>query len=139
MTYQEYLKSLSREEGIRAEIQRSSTTSIKEMVEWDYDDKNTFEFKYEEIMQNEQEVFRSIFRHFGFKEAAVDRAIEVAQRCSFSRRTGRKPGQVAEKSHHRSGKLRQWEEEFSSEHRAYFKSLHGQDLIRLGYETGLDW
>ena len=67
MTYQEYLKSLSREEGIRAEIQRSSTTSIKEMVEWDYDDKNTFEFKYEEIMRNEPEVFRSMFRHFGFK------------------------------------------------------------------------
>lgn len=139
MSYQQYLNSLSREDGLRAEIQRSSSTTIRELLDWRYDDENIFEFKYEEIMLNEAEVLRSMFSHFGFRDEILDEVVEIAQRCSFNARTGRKPGEVSEKSHHRSGKLQQWRQEFSDEHKEYFKSLHGVDLITLGYEKDLNW
>jgi len=139
MTYKEYLNSLSREEGILAEMKRVSTTTIKEIVEWNYLDPNIIEFKYEDIMQNEDDVFRKLFTHYGFKEDDVEKAVKVAEKCSFNKRSKREVGEVDNKSHLRSGKLRQWEEEYNADHVACFKELHGQDLIHLGYEKDLNW
>lgn len=139
MSYQQYLNSLPREQGIIAEIQRASTVDIKEMVEWDYNNEYFFEFKYESIMQNEEEILRQLFRHYGFKDDAVERSVEIARQFSFERRSQRKTGEVNNKSHMRSGKLQQWASEFSEENKAYFKKLHGEDLVRLGYERDLSW
>ncbi len=139
MSYKEYLNSLSTEEGILAEMKRASTTSIKGIVEWNYMDKNIFEFKYEDIMQNEDKYFRLLFQHYGFKEKAMEKALKIAQSCSFSNRTKRDIGDVDSKSHLRSGKLQQWKDEYTEKHKECFKELHGQDLIRLGYESELNW
>jgi hypothetical protein len=139
MSYKEYLNSLSLEDGILAEMKRASTTTIKEIVEWNYLDDKIFNFKYEDIMQNEEEIFRKIFHHFGFKERAIDKGLKIAETCSFKNRASREVGDVDKQSHLRSGKLQQWKEEYSERHKSYFKQLHGNDLIMLGYETDLDW
>jgi hypothetical protein len=139
MTYKEYLKSLPQEEGILTEMKRASTTTIKEIVEWNYMDDNIFEFKYEDIMQDEEEYFRRLFRHYGFKENAMDKALKIARSCSFSNVTKRDVGEVDKKSHLRSGKLQQWKVEYTDKHKECFKELHGKDLIKLGYESDLNW
>lgn len=139
LSYQQYLQSLPREEGIMAEIRRASTADLREIFEWDYGNPKFFEFKYEAIMQHEEDVLRQLFHHYDFRDEAVERAVEIARRFSFERRTQRKTGVVDNKSHLRSGKLQQWKTEFNEEHKAYFKSLHGERLIKLGYEVDLAW
>ena len=139
MTYKDYLNSLSKEEGLLAEMKKASGGPIRTMVEWDYTNKNIFEFKYEEIMKDEEKVFRQIFQHYGFKERAVEKAVTIAGGFSFKKLAKRKVGEVDGKSHLRSGRLQQWREEFDEDHKAYFKELHGKDFIYLGYELDMNW
>ncbi len=139
MSYQEYLCSLPREEGILAEIKRSSTDTIRDMIEWDYNNPAIFEFKYEDIIEDEEGVFREIFHHYGFTADAVDRGWEIARKFSFKNRARRNLGDVENRSHLRSGAAQQWRKEFNEEHKALFKELHGQDLIDLGYERDFSW
>ncbi len=63
----------------------------------------------------------------------------IADRHSFRHRTGRHTGQVAEGAHLRSGATGQWVEHFTDAHRRVFKELAGEQVVALGYETGLDW
>jgi hypothetical protein len=139
LSYQQYLQSLSREEGIIAEMRRAATGDIQEMLDWDYDNENFFEFKYEDIMSDEQGILRQLFLHYGFTDSAVERSMEIAHRFSFEQRTKRKVGEVDGKSHMRSGKLGQWKTEFTEGHKSCFKSLLGEGLIKLGYEGDLTW
>ena len=90
-------------------------------------------------MENEEDTIRQLFRHYGFNRQAVERSVRIARQFSFDKQTGRKTGDIDNKSHLRSGKLNQWKDEFNDEHKAYFKKLHGEDLIRLGYEKDLNW
>ncbi len=139
MSYQEYLKSLPREEGILAEMRRVSTTILKDIIEWNYRDPNIFEIKYEDIMTSEESIFREMFKHYRFKEDAVNKGCEIAMKYSFRNRSNRDVGEIESKSHLRSGRLQQWKDEFTEDHKEHFKKLHGQDLINLGYEKNMDW
>lgn len=139
MSYREYLNSLPREEGMLVEIRRAATTSIRDMRAWNYRDPRFLEIRYEEIIRDEEATFRTLFRHYGFTEAAVERSVELAMRFSLSRRPKTVAPVVQEKSHRRSGKPQQWASEFTDRHKDLFKQLLGQDLIALGYETSLDW
>jgi len=108
-------------------------------VNWDYTNKGFFEIKYETIMGNEEKIFRQLFRHYGFNHEAIERSVEIAKQFSFKNRTGRNTGEVNKKSHLRSGKLQQWKDEFNEDHTVQFKKLHGEDLVKLGYEKNLNW
>jgi hypothetical protein len=120
-------------------MKRASTMLIKAIVEWNYMDDNIFEFKYEDIMQDEDKYFRKMFYHYGFNENAIVKTLKFAQSCSFSNVVKRSVGEVDAKSHLRSGKLQQWRDEYTDEHKECFKELHGKDLIKLGYESDLNW
>ena len=139
MSYQEYLNSLDLEAGMMAEIHRCATTVIAHLADWDYDDPASFEFRYEDIISDEDAVFRRMFEHYGFHERAVERSVDIARQFSFQKRTGRELGDAQDNSHIRSGKLAQWTQEFSPAHKARFKELHGDTLIQLGYEQDLNW
>jgi hypothetical protein len=39
----------------------------------------------------------------------------------------------------RSGRVGGWKEQFSPENKRLFKDVAGELLIRLGYESNLDW
>lgn len=139
LSYKEYLNSLDKDDGLMAEISRASSTDIQDIVRWDYENPHIFNFKYEDIMRDEEPMFAQIFSHYGFNNEAIARCTELAMGFSFKTQAKRSVGQSQEKSHLRSGKAEQWRAEFSEAHKAYFKQLHGQDLIRLGYETDLNW
>lgn len=139
LSYKEYLNTLSPEDGLSAEIKRVSAVGLKDMLAWNYQNDLVYEFKYEDIMLDEDRIMREIFTHYGFTEQSVDIAVEVASRFSFSNRTGRAVGEVGGDSHLRSGKSGQWKTEFTEDHADLFKNLHGEDLIKLGYEQSLNW
>lgn len=139
LTYQQHLNSLNQEEGLLAEMQGTSYEVITEMAGWNYHDPNFFEFKYEDIMRDEQAVFYQIFKHYQFNEDAINTCLNIAEKFSFNNKTKRRKGTVDAKSHLRSGKTGEWQELFNKDHKQKFKELFGDLLIRLGYETNNDW
>ena len=139
LSYQQYLKSLNEEEGILVEIRRAAGFNIKHMVEWDYSNSDFIEIKYENLMADWRNEFNSIFNHYEFSQEAVDISLKLAEKFQFENIAKRKVGDVNKKSHLRSGKSGQWKKYFTDLHKARFKDLLGDALIRLGYESNNDW
>ncbi len=137
LSYQQYLNTLSEEEGMLAEMKR--TSAIPEIENWDYENENCFEIKYEDLIKDEQYNFNKIFKHYAFNSNAINKSLEFAEQNSFKNKTGRKLGQTAKKSHLRSGRLEQWKEVYTDKHKEYFKKRYGKLLIRLGYEKDMNW
>jgi hypothetical protein len=136
LTYQEYLNSLSREEGMRTEMLRATATVIKRMANWDYKNPYFLELKYEQVIQDERNAFLSLFRHYGFNDAAVTECVDIAMNYSITKTRNKRPNG---KSHIRSGASSQWVKEFSSSLKEEFKELNGDVLIKLGYEDNNNW
>lgn len=139
LSYQEYLNSLNQEEGLIAEMQGISKEVIEEMSCWDYNNPNFFEFKYEDIIRNEKKVFYEIFEHYNFNEKAIQNCITIAEKFNFKNQSKRNIGAIKQNSHLRSGKIGEWQELFTENHKQQFKELFGDILIKLGYETSNDW
>ncbi len=139
LSYQEYLNSLNQEEGLIAEMQGISKEVIEEMSCWDYNNPNFFEFKYEDIIRNEEKVFYEIFEHYNFNEKAIQNCITIAEKFNFKNQSKRNIGAIKQNSHLRSGKIGEWQELFTENHKQQFKELFGDILIKLGYETSNDW
>jgi hypothetical protein len=138
-SYQQYLNSLDREQGILAEIDLFIEYGLSHMVDWDYQQPEFLEIRYEEIIQNEEEGFRRLFTHYRFSEAAVTRALDIARRFSFENQTRRKVGQIQTGSHLRSGRPGEWREVLSERHVARCKEALGDALVKLRYEEGDSW
>jgi len=131
-SYQQHLQALDREAGITAEIERSASTVIRDMMEWDYSGNGFLEIRYEDLLSDEDAGFCRLFSHYGFAPRAVERCIGIARRHRLSRVKRRS-------SHVRSGQPGEWRRHFSSEHKATFKRLTLDSAVRLGYETSSSW
>lgn len=138
LSYQAYLCSLPREEGLLAEI-RHSLPVIEQMARWDYTDPRFLELRYEDAIADETTTFTALFRHYGFNPDAVATSVGIARRFSFERLAGRRLGEASEGSHLRSGQPGQWREVFNDEHGALFKEVAGLALVAIGYETDNRW
>jgi hypothetical protein len=134
MSYREYLNSLDQEEGLLVEIRRMSFW-VNHMLDWDYQNPNMFEIRYEDIMEDEEATFRNMFQHYGFTPAAVDASCRIAARYTFKKMS--EPGAL--QSHLRSGKAGEWKQFFGAAHRRLFKELYPGAVVRLGYEGSKDW
>jgi hypothetical protein len=135
LSYQEKLNSYpSLDDRILFEMEHAGRPCIQELLAWNYDDPAFLEVKYENLIADEQLVlFHTIFAFLGFPGIAMPRALRVAYENSlFS-------GVPTITSHIRSGKPKQWEQYFSSHHRARFIDLFGDALQRLGYESSDAW
>lgn len=138
-SYREHLNSLDREAGILEEIDRFAGYDLKPLADWDYADPDFLELRYEEVIRDEEGHFRRLFAHYGFAPAAVERAVEIAMGFSFERRSGRKIGDVRERSHLRSGCPGQWRDVLTDRQKARCREVFGDVLTQLGYESGRDW
>jgi hypothetical protein len=132
ISYQEFLKSISKEEGIIAEI-RNCGFVFGNMLKWDYNNPNILEIKYEDIILNQEAGFRRIFEKYGFVGDQIEDALKFAMSMSFTRRSGRPLGAVKEKSHLRSGLPGDWKNHFTDSHINEFKKIYPKILGRLGY------
>lgn len=133
MSYQQYLNSLSKEEGLIEEM-REMAFWFNHMADWNYDDPNIYEIRYEEILQDEERIMGELFEHYGFTPDAVETSRRIAQRYTFKRMAG-----SGARSHLRSGRTGEWQEHFDEVHRSTFKELFPGVLEKLGYERDAKW
>ena len=124
--YQEFLKSLEREQGLVVEMLWRQHI-FKQMFEWDYANPNILELKYENIIDNESEAFNQLFDHYQWPSAWRSDWIQIAARRS------RKNLVAASQSHFRNGTAKQFESEFSTEVRDDFNILYNGLVEKLGY------
>lgn len=129
----------ARDDGLAAEIRWAAKGTISEMTAWNYDQPDFLELRYEDLIQDEASGFVRIFQHYGFNDSAIERCLDIVERRSFKNVTGRGLGEAEANQHLRSGKVGEWDDHFTDEHRALFKELAGQDLIALGYERDDGW
>lgn len=139
MSYQQYLNSLDLEAGIIAEMERFAVKDFKGMIQWNYNLPEFMEIKYEDLIQNQQDIFTKIFTHYGFNREAIDVSLEIVEQFSFKNVSKRSVGDVKKQTHLRSGQPGEWKDIFSEQHKHKFKELFGDGLIALGYETDNDW
>lgn len=138
-SYQEYLCEFDQAQGLLVEMKGVSYEVIKEMYDWNYQNPNFIEIKYEDIIYNEEEYFYKIFKHYGFNQEAILKCQDIANRFSFKKKSKRELGQIKKNSHVRSGRPGQWRDFFDEEHKEQFKELFGDVLIKLGYESNDSW
>jgi hypothetical protein len=138
-TYQEHLRAVEQEAGLMIEMDRFVEMNLSNFTRWNYHDPNILELRYEDLLADETSGFKRVFRAYGFHEAAVDRAVEIALSFTFARVSKRSVGAVRKKSHLRSGKPGEWQQLFNEKHRSHFKEHMGGALVALGYADDGDW
>ena len=133
-SYREELNRVSRSEGLLLEIQLTAINQLKDMLAWDYDQPEFLELRYEDLVADEMGQFERILRHYGLTDEAVRRGLDAVAETSFRSVSGRKLGEVGERSHLRSGKPGEWREHFGPEHLELWDEIASDALTRLGYE-----
>lgn len=118
------------------EMQHTGAKTIRDMLAWNYQDKDVLEVKYEDIINDKDfKVFRPMVKFLGFEGAEMDRVLEIINDHSLFGGAKKEGGDV----HVRSGESKQWRKLFTPELKAEFKKLHPDALQRLGYEKNADW
>ena len=135
-TYREHLNNISEPEGLAEEIRRMAFW-VPHMASWNFNDDRFYEIRYEEIIKDEERVFKGMFEHFGFHSKAVEKCLRVCRKYSFRRMVP--AASDGKRSHLRSGKSGEWQHHFHEEHRSLFKSLYPGALEALGYEKDDNW
>jgi hypothetical protein len=134
--YQAYLRGLDEHDGLMAEIERSSRSTVAEMGEWDYSRPEILELRYEDAVGDEVGTFTRLFRFYGFSDAAVEKGLEIVEHFS---RSGEHGPAAADDPHVRSGEPGEWRRYFAPDHVARFKQATGDLVVRLGYEGDPAW
>lgn len=139
--YRPYLRSLSKQAGIKAEMEFCGIF-LFHMLSWDYCRPNVLELRFENLISDEFNQFERIFRFLKMVPeslGAADLAQVVRQNTFQVLSGGRKPGEQDVQSHYRRGSPGDWREHFDDTHIDYFKKLYNPLLIKLGYESKEDW
>jgi hypothetical protein len=119
------------------EMDHTGGKTIREMVAWDYTQKErSFEARYEDlIVDRELKVFRPMMEFLGFEGPRLESALNfVREQSLFGGAAGSDPA-----NHIRSGEGRQWVSVFTPELKAAFNERFPNALQHLGYEKTADW
>ena len=117
--------------GIRPKLWEDHT---KRMLPW-LDEPNCMTIRFEDLIgssgggsdKKQIETVDSIVKHIGI-ELSQEEIQQIAAKSFFAgSRTFRK------------GQIGDWRNHFTEEHKQIFKEVHGDTLIRLGYEKDYDW
>jgi hypothetical protein len=96
-------------------------------------DPNVRLVRFEDLAGSQSfDAFRDLFRFVDVPIPDAELA-DLLEAYSFESLTGRRRGQVDDKSHLRAGKQGQWAEHFSSHVESYFSQVAGDLLAPLGY------
>ena len=130
-SYQEHLNSVSKSEGLAAEITRSCH-AVDQMIKWmDEKSRRVFHIRYEEVFGNELEVISPLLDAWELDKAEREVAIKTITNMSFA---GMKAaGLVGKGQHARQGSSGDWVNHFETTHIELFKSKYDRVLESLGY------
>jgi lipopolysaccharide transport system ATP-binding protein len=101
-------------------------------------DPETPVFRYEQLIENDADLFWEIARHCEFR-VTKDQVAEIVARNSFENIAGRNRGQEDVNSHFRKGVAGDWKNYFTPAVKERFKEEFGEVLIQTGYESDLNW
>jgi hypothetical protein len=108
----------------------------KHVQEWKENAQKAFSFperfyfvKFEDIVSNKEKFLLELEKKIGVEPPAKT----ILKRSSFESMHSKTP------IHARKGKTGEWKSNFSNKHKAIFKDIAGEMLIKLGYEKNLDW
>ena len=135
MTYHQKINSFNTfEERLFFEMDNCASWTINQIAEWDYQQTDMYEVKYEDlIVDRDLFIFHQIFHFLGFTEnILLDCMYTAYENSLFS-------GKVSALKHIRSGKAQQWKSFFNSAHKSKFKAKFGDLLVHLGYEKDNNW
>ena len=106
------------------------------MDAWDYSNPDVLELRYEEILGNEEFWFSRLFNWYRFRKSGIEQGVKIARRFSLQ---DLKSGDPGFRHQNRRSKPGYWREYFTEPVSREFKHHYGHVLIKLGYETDLDW
>ena len=106
MTYKDVLNSLSEKDGLIFEMKNtlyleSSKNTIMDMYNWDYENPNFMEFKYEDLMNNYNGTLANMFKHYGFTKDMIRTSLIIAAEYNIRKKDEKdlqKNGHITNKS-----------------------------------------
>jgi len=133
-SYQQKLNRAGPRDGLFMEIDHFIFFYRETLEKWDMDDPDILEVAYEDLMgEGRDALYSGIFGHLGFEGRDLELATDLMRLFEAGSRTGRKSGEVAQKSHVRSGRSGQWRKELDADHIAYIDQELGAVLRKFGY------
>ena len=130
VSYQEKIRGLEQDEGLIFEMDGFARITIDEMVSWKERD-NVSTIKMEDLVGEFDESFEKLFRWLGIPDPSIQTCLEIARRHDLNRMGDE---QIASNPHISTGKLRKWEEYFSSQVLEAYEERFGDAHLKLGYE-----
>lgn len=95
--------------------------------------------RYEDLRQNTVSELQRIVSELTGKQLELKQATKIVDEFSFTKQSGRKPGQEQKNSFLRKGIVGDWRNHFSQKAREVFDQFAGNELILLGYESDRKW
>ena len=134
------LNSMSQDDGI-TEIINSFTKGTKNTLEGWFTQKseNIKLIKYENIFGPKQFDFFSELLDFCDIKLTDEEIIQLLNKYSFQKISGRKQGSEDIQHHYRKGIPGDWKNYFTAQQKDLFKILSGDILITCGYEKDNNW
>lgn len=136
MSYQQYLQTMSIEQGLIFELDAVAGGEIRGMRRWNYHNENILELRFEDFIGNERQIFTRIFEWYGFAGPDLTTAVDIADRLSLNNVS------ADDKSarHARQGsRVGQWGDFFTPEVSRQFKRRYARAVVELGYAENNDW
>lgn len=136
-TYQQHMQGLATlEEKLAFEMGEMHLKTMTQMLEWDADNPRALDLRYEDLIVDEDcALFTKVLHFMGFSADEVAKANEIFVKNSLF--SGHSGGRT--KTHVKSGKAAQWVTALPPETAQLYLDRHGDDLIKLGYETDKTW
>lgn len=131
-SYQKILLDLPEEQGYILEM-RYLEISLKPMQDWNYNNPNILEMRYEEIFGNEVEKFSELYDFYRLPRCKFDCFIEIVKHYRFDSLSNR--NQTGLKRHASTGTPGQWKTALSEKIYGLFMERHESLVKMLGYET----
>ena len=130
VSYQEKIRGLGQDEGLIFEMDGFARITIDEMVSWKERD-NVTTIRMEDLVADFDESFEKLFRCLGFPERSIPICMEIARGHDMNRMGA---DQIASNPHISTGKLRKWEQYFTSQVKEAYEERFADAHLKLGYE-----
>ena len=97
------------------------------------------EVRYEALLDDGPAALANAVAAMGDDEPCLDRAKDSIRRFSFTRQSGRTPGQSDNNAFLRKGQSGDWRNHFTRATAQIFNDACGDVLVEAGYEANRDW
>ena len=129
-SYQQNLRALDRDAGMRFELERYTAWTLEAMSAWRPHPDRILELPFESFARDFDGTMKSTLSWLGFPAPLLPEALAIAATEDIARMDDRT---VAGNPHIHSRKLSKWAEFLTAAEQRDFETRHGELITRLGY------